>query len=169
MDDFDQHLDGELTLEEGKKFVIYDDKTGKPFRRGDTLLGNLSVGVGINLMIPFDDAELAFLEAHRIDRTRRQLQSFGWYAAQDEVRQVALADLVYNLGIDGLLNWPHFLSYMAVKDYANAALEIQKNEIWINQVHAARANRVRQMILTGRWPADVPFPSALWPAPSAST
>ena len=158
MDDFDQHLDGQLKLEEGKRYLVYDDATGRPLKAGDTLRGRLSVGEGINISIPFDDAELTFLSSHRIDRARAALQAFPWYANQDEVRQVALADLTFNLGMGGLLNWPHFLSYMAVKDYPSAMLEIRKNLVWVNEVHPARAKRIEQMILTGRWPADVAVP-----------
>lgn len=167
MDDFDSHLEGQLDTEEGVRFRIYDDATGLPFKRGDTLKGNLTVGAGINLMVPFDAAELKMIEAHRIDRMRASLALYPWYKDQDEVRQVALADLTYNLGLGGLLNWPHFLSYIAVKDYQNAVLEIRKDRVWINQVHSARADRIEKMILTGAWPADVAVASQ-GSAPSGS-
>lgn len=155
MDDFDNHLGAQLETEEGLRYRIYDDATGQPFTKGMTLAGNLSAGTGINLMIPFDATELAFLEGNRIDRARKQLSGFAWYADQDEVRQVALADLAFNLGIGGLLNWPHFLGYMASRDYPSAMQEIRNNRVWINEVHPVRANRIEAMILTGLWPADL--------------
>jgi hypothetical protein len=152
-----EHLEAELAIEEGQRFVIYDDATGQPFVKGMTLKGNLSVGEGINLMIPFDPAEVDFLERNRIAKAMEALNAYPWYAAQDPVRQTALADLTYNLGLTGLLHWPSFLHFMTVKDYPSAMNQIQTNIVWVTEVHQARATRIEQMILTGQWPADVPI------------
>lgn len=168
MDQVLEHLDWQLELEEGERFLIYDDATGKPFKRGDTLQGNLSAGIGLNLMLPFDPAELQFLEQFRIGKVRTRLQTFAWFAAQDAVRQVALADIAYNIGVDGLLHWPHFLSYMAKKDYPAAVAEIQSDALWISQVKAARAGRLETMILSGAWPPDVSAPGASSESPGSS-
>jgi len=154
------HLDAELEVEEGNKLLIYDDATGKTFLKGMTLVGNLSVGIGLNLMIPFDPVELAFLEKNRIAKTQTGLLVIPWYAALDPVRQVALADIAYNIGVHGLLNWPHFLAYLAKQDYPAAVAEIKGNALWVSQVKAARATRLENMILTGNWPADIPLPGA---------
>lgn len=149
------HLDAELALEEGDKNLIYDDATGKPFKKGDTLKGNLSVGIGINLMVPWAPEELAFIEKFRISKVQASLKAYAWYSAQDEVRQVALADIAYNIGVVGLLHWPHFLSYMAEKDYPSAVEEIRSDAIWVSQVGPARSGRLETMIETGQWPTDV--------------
>lgn len=158
-DDLDVHLEAELEVEEGNKNVIYDDATGLPFKKGMTLQGNISVGIGLNLMVPFDQAELTFIETNRINKARAQLAQYDWYTIQDEVRQVALADLAYNLGVGGLLRWPKFLSYMRAKDYPSAMSEIKSNTTWVGQVHIVRANRIEQEILTGQWPTDIGVPS----------
>jgi lysozyme len=149
------HLDAELEVEEGDKNLIYDDATGKTFVKGMTLVGNLSVGIGLNLMIPFDEAELQFLEKNRIAKVQAGLLVIPWYAALDAVRQVALADIAYNIGVHGLLAWPHFLAYMAKQDYPAAVAEIKSDELWVSQVKAARAGRLETMILTGAWPPDI--------------
>ena len=154
-DDLDIHLEAELAVEEGNSTVIYDDATGKPFKKGMTLQGNISVGIGLNLMIPFDSVELQFIETNRINKARAQLATYPWYVNQDEVRQVALADLAFNLGVSGLLGWPKFLSYMLAKDYPSAMSEIKSNTVWLSQVHIVRANRIEQEILTGQWPTDI--------------
>jgi lysozyme len=155
-DDLTQHLEAQLTVEEGQTNFIYDDAAGPvPFKAGMTLKGNLSAGTGINLMSGFDAPELAFIENNRIAKARTALSQFAWYTAQDEVRQAALADLAFNLGVGGLLHWPHFLSYMADKAYPAAVDEIVTNAVWVAQVHPARANRIAQMIATGTWPTDI--------------
>lgn len=154
------HLEAELEVEEGVRPLIYDDATGKTFVKGMTLMGNLSAGIGINLMVPFDPAELAFLERNRIAKTQAGLAVIPWYADLDAVRQVALADIAYNIGVHGLLGWPHFLSFMAKKDYPAAVAEIKSDKLWVSQVKAARAGRLETMILTGAWPPDIVVPGA---------
>jgi GH24 family phage-related lysozyme (muramidase) len=150
------HLEAQLAVEEGNPAFIYDDAVGAvPFKKGDTLKGNLTVGTGINLMGPWDAAELKFLEDNRIARAGKQLAVFTWYQQLDPVRQTAVADIVFNVGFSGLLHWPHFLSAMASKDYARAGAEIKSNTVWIAEVHPARAGRIEAMIETGNWPADI--------------
>jgi lysozyme len=155
-----EHLEAELDVEEGNRDLIYDDATGKPFKKGDTLKGNLSAGIGLNLMIPFAPEELHFMEQFRLAKGALALGGYAWYTAQDEVRQVALADIAYNIGVSGLLHWVHFLSYMGKKDYAAAVAEIRSDALWISQVGPIRAGRLETMIDTGQWPADIPVPSA---------
>jgi lysozyme len=149
------HLDDELAVEEGNRNLIYDDATGKTFVKGMTLVGNLSVGIGLNLMIPFDPIELTFLENNRIGKVQAGLLVIPWYAALDPVRQVALADIAYNIGVHGLLGWPRFLSFMAKKDYPAAVAEVKSDVLWTSQVGATRSQRLETMILTGQWPPDV--------------
>jgi GH24 family phage-related lysozyme (muramidase) len=156
-----EHLDAELEVEEGDRQYIYDDATGKTFQKGDTLKGNLSAGIGINLMTGFDAVELQFIEQNRIAKVQAGLAKYlVWYAALDPVRQVALADIAYNIGVAGLLRWPHFLSFMAKQDYASAVAEIRSDQLWTSQVGPARAGRLETMIETGNWPADITVPGA---------
>ena len=160
MDDALTRLQAQLELEEGKRNFIYDDATGLAFKKGDTLKGNLSVGIGLNLMLPFAPEELDFMERFRITQGLKLLNHVPWFQTQDPVRQVALADIAYNIGVGGLLHWPHFLAAMANKDYPAAVAQIRSNQLWISQVHAARAGRLESMIETGQWPADVKLPGA---------
>lgn len=153
-----EHLEAQLAIEEGRKLIIYDDATGQPFLKGMTLKGNLTVGEGINLMVGFDASEVDFLDLHRIGKAMSALNAYPWYVKLDPVRQTALADLTYNLGVSGLLHWPSFLHYMTLQDYPSAMREIKTNIVWVTQVHQTRANRIEQMILTGQWPADVSVP-----------
>jgi len=149
------HLEAQLDVEEGRRLVIYDDATGKPFKRGDTLKGNLSVGDGLNLMIAFDPAEVDFMERNRIAKGAARLAGYAWYSIQDDVRKTALADIAYNIGVDGLLHWVHFLSYMADKDYPAAVAEIRSDKLWLSQVGPVRSARLETMLLSGAWPPDI--------------
>lgn len=155
MNNAQDHLEAQLAIEEGNKALIYDDATGKTFKTGDTLKGNLSAGIGLNFMIPFAPEELKFMEDFRLGKGQASLQGYSWYTIQDEVRQVALADIAYNIGVGGLLHWPHFLSFISKKDYPSAVAEIRSDALWISQVGPARAGRLETMIETGQWPGDI--------------
>ena len=158
MNDLLAHLEAQLDAEEGFRLAIYDDATGRPFKKGDTLQGNLTVGAGVNLSIPFTGEEVRWLEAGRIAKGIALLQAYDWFNVQDDVRKTALGDLAYNLGADGLLHWPHFLSYMGKKDYPAATTEIRSNAKWISQVGPVRALRLETMIENGTWPTDIAVP-----------
>lgn len=160
MNDVLDHLEAQLDLEEGFRILIYDDATGHSFKKGDTLKGNLSAGAGINLMVPFDPVELRFIEQNRIAKVQKSLQAIPWYGGLDPVRQVALADIAFNIGVLGLLHWPLFLAAMAKKDYPAAVAQVRGDALWISQVGAARAGRLEAMIETGAWPADIKVPGA---------
>lgn len=156
MVDFIDHVRAELSLEEGETNYLYDDAyEAKPFLKGMTLEGNLTVAVGVNLSDGLDAEEVEWLSAHRAEKVVSGLQSYEWYASQDPVRQVALADIAFNVGITGLLHWPNFLHYMATKNYPRAVKEITSNHLWVSQVKFDRVNRIVNMITTGVWPYDV--------------
>lgn len=149
------HLIPQLAVEEDKLTYLYDDVTGKRFVKGMTLVGNLTIAIGVNLMEGFDAEEVIWVSTHRAQKKIDELVVFSWYTAQDEVRQCALADIAFNLGVNGLLHWPHFLSYMSDKNYPAAYKEIVGNSVWVGQVHLERAQRIEGMILTGQWPGDI--------------
>jgi len=69
------------------------------------------------------------------------------YALQDPVRQVAILNLVYNMGINTLLGFKHFLAAMFAKDYSSAEYSLKRSR-WNSQV-GRRAGRVRMMVKEG--------------------
>jgi GH24 family phage-related lysozyme (muramidase) len=147
------HLYAELDVEEGEKSYVYDDVTGKRVIKDTTLVGNLSVAVGVNLSLGLDSEEVKWLSQHRMQKVLTQLGQFKWFATLDEVRQVALADIAFNIGIVGLLHWPKFLADLISKDFSSAAKEIRNNTLWVSQVKITRATRIESMILTGSYPS----------------
>jgi lysozyme len=149
------HISAQLGLEEGVQQYLYDDATGKRFLQGMTLVGNLTIATGVNLMIGLDPEEIRWLTAHRLQKVLDALSAYAWFTMQDVVRQAAIADLAFNLGVPGLLHWPNFLSCVQVKDYAGAYKQVASNAVWIAQVKQARATRIENMILTGQWPQDI--------------
>lgn len=132
-----------LQLDEGCRLKMYQDSLGywtigyghllDP-RRGGRISQNVA-----NLMLEEDT-----------DQTLSQISVYAWFGSQDDVRQAALADMAFNLGLEGLLHFPHFLGFMQKKDYVNAVGEL-KGTPWHDQV-GPRADRIMSMITTGEWP-----------------
>ncbi len=129
----------QLRRDEGVRNKIYMDSRGIP-----------SIGVGRNLTdVGLSDVEVDFLLANDITRVQAQLWPFAWYQGLDDVRKGAIENMCFNLGLGGLLHFPHMLSALAKQDWALVAQEMANSE-WARQV-GARAARLEQQILTGAW------------------
>ena len=92
----------QLTRDEGSRSRAYVDTVGK-----------ITVGVGRNLSdVGLSESEIQYLLANDITRVRSQLIGFSWFQGLDEIRQGALINLTFNIGIGSLLhyvsaNWVH--------------------------------------------------------------
>lgn len=82
-----------------------------------------------------------------------------WWKQLDDVRQNALANLVFNMGWgngnEGLSTFKNTLAAFAVKDYTRAAMGF-KNSQYARDVGPLRSNRICRMVESGKWPADIP-------------
>jgi hypothetical protein len=88
---------------EDLRLRAYDDATGKELRPGDTLKGNLTIGIGRNLTgrgISSSEAMVCF--EHDLADVFADLEKFPWWGPLDVVRQMAVADVRFNLGPAGL-------------------------------------------------------------------
>ena len=133
-------LIGQLQRHEGVRLKPYVDTVGK-----------LTIGVGRNLTdrgLSYDEVDV--LLANVIETARTDCErTFAWFAALDSVRQCALVNLCFNLGLTRLLSFRHALSAMALQDYALAADEFFDSK-WARQV-GQRAVEVTGQIRTGEW------------------
>jgi lysozyme len=127
----------ELTIQDGKKKIPYRD-----------FLGNWTVGIGHNLSKPLSDTiiELLFTEdlAEAIDSLD---ESLPWWRTLDEVRQRALVNLCFNMGIGGLLTFKKTLAFFKLGFYEDAAENLLDSE-YAKQV-GRRARIIAHMIATG--------------------
>lgn len=129
----------QLRRDEGVRAKPYTDTVGK-----------LTIGVGRNLTdVGISDTEVNFLLTNDIARVQAQLEPFAWYQALDDVRKGAIENMAFNLGIGGLLHFPHMLAALQKQDWVAAADEMANSE-WAKQV-GDRARRLEQQILTGQW------------------
>ena len=111
--------------------------------------GYLTIGVGRNLEgrgITNDEAD--YLLDHDIDLCIAGLEArYAWFTGLDAVRQRAMVDLAFNLGLAGLATFRKCLAAMARTDYDAAANELH-DSAWFTQV-GVRGPRIVGMVRTG--------------------
>jgi len=129
----------QLTRDEGKRNFLYVDSVGKT-----------SGGVGHNFTdLGLSDAAIAFILAEDIARVQKQLAPFPWFQGLDEIRQGAVTNIAFNIGIGDLLHFPSALHYLSIKDYPNAAAAFL-DSVWAKQV-GDRAQRLARQLTEGVW------------------
>lgn len=141
----------ELKADEGQvkrngKHVVYKDHLGF-----DTLaIGRLvdrRRGGGLS------DAEAEYLLINDIEERDALLRRvLPFYAKLDAVRQRALLNMAFQLGVAGLLDFKQMLAALAKGLYQAAAKEALDSD-WAKLQTPARAKRVAYMIETGKTPA----------------
>jgi len=126
----------------------------KPYK--DTL-GNWTIGVG-HLMsaeelqqfadgISYQQA-LDWLAAD-IAKVEDQLDPYSWYHGMDFVRQGAVCNMVFNLGISRFLQFSNTIEAFKEQNWVNASAYML-NSLWAKQV-PNRAQRLAEQIKTGVW------------------
>jgi lysozyme len=129
----------QISRDEGRKARIYQDTVGK-----------WTGGVGRNLSdVPFTDDEIDLMLANDIKRAQDGLSQYQWFMAMDSVRQAAMINMAFNIGVNGLLHFPHMIAALAKQDWTAAAAEMANSQ-WAHQV-GDRATRLEQQIVTGEW------------------
>jgi len=113
--------------------------------------GKLTIGVGRNIEdngISMDEAERMLL-SDIINSEKELGNAFSWYQHLDQIRQDAMVNLHFNMGMPTLKKFKKALAYMAIKDYDNAASEFYDSR-WAKMV-GDRAVEVCQQIRTGEY------------------
>ena len=114
----------------------------------------ITVGVGRNIDenggIGLSDDEINYLLENDIRRCKQELIALSWFTDLDSVRQDALVNLCFNLGLTRLMGFKNAMAAMAEGDYERAADEFYDSR-WAKQVKS-RADEVCEMIRTGRYP-----------------
>jgi lysozyme len=143
-------LIAELRRDEGVRYVVYLDSRGIP-----------TIGVGHNCRAkplpldwrpPLNDIQVDQLLDNDLADTFAGLdKSIPWWQSLDDVRQRVIANMAFNLGVDGLLGFKNTLGAIRISDYA-AGADGMAESLWYRQV-GARAVRLVQAMRTGVMPA----------------
>ena len=128
-----------LIRHEGLRLKPYYDSVGK-----------LTIGVGRNLDdvgITEDEAEMML--TNDIDRTIYDLNThLPWWNILDEIRQMVMVDMCFNLGIFGLLTFKNTLAAIKQGDYSEASILMLESK-WAEQV-GNRAWELSEMMRMGK-------------------
>lgn len=107
-----------------------------------------TLGWGRNIQERGISDDEAMLMLHNdIQDSKRELSAFGWFDNLDEVRQMALMDMHFNMGLAKLKGFKKMLAAFTRRDYEAAADEAM-DSAWYKQV-GGRAKEVVSMIRTG--------------------
>ena len=147
-------LVAELRRDEGVKYEPYLDTRGIN-----------TIGVGHNLVVhplptgwstPLSDDQVNILLNDDIDTLCSAIKnSLPWFWSIDDTRQRVLANMGFNLGIDGLLEFKDTLHCVQTGDYKGAASAMSASK-WATEV-GNRATRLITAMSTGVMPDD-PLP-----------
>jgi lysozyme len=110
-----------------------------------------TIGVGRNLEdVGLSEEEIDFLLLNDIVRTKELMDDYiPWHSDLDEVRQEALINFVFNVGIGTTMKFKNAMAALEEHDYDTAATEMLDSN-WAKQV-GSRAEEVTQMIKTGEY------------------
>ena len=136
-------LKKQLIRHEGLRLMPYRDSVGK-----------LTVGVGHNIEDKgISESAAMFLLDEDIDSHTAELDQFlPWWREMDEVRQLVIVDMAFNLGVapplGKLLGFKNTLAAMQRGDYVAAAHGMGASQ-WAVQI-GNRATRLIHMMETGK-------------------
>lgn len=133
-----QQLKGLLVKHESYRQFPYVDTTG-----------HLTCGIGRNLSdrgVSTTEA-LYLLDSDIVYFCSRLRHFLGFFSGLNENRQIALVDMCFNVGVQGLLNFKDMISALEAHDYPRAA-EAMLDSQWARQVWE-RASCLADIIRTG--------------------
>jgi len=137
MSEISQTLVDMLIRHEGLRLKPYTDTVGK-----------MTVGVGRNLTdVGISKQEAMYLLHDDIQRVQAELAQQPWFSGLNEARQMALTDMAFNLGLQGLLGFKKAIEALQGGDFQAAATEML-NSKWAGQV-GARAQELANIVRTG--------------------
>ena len=123
-----------IIAHEGDREFPYDDMTGRALRAGDKLIGNVTIGAGINLSAGLSVTERNFLLNSRISEAIIDLdRNAPWWSALDETRRGVLVEMLFNIGWPKLSRFGKMFAALQRRDYQAAALEMT-DSLWAQQV-----------------------------------
>jgi len=114
-----------LTMDEGIRYQVYDDATGRTLKKGDILEGHATIGVGRELChFGISKQEVHILLSNDIDRVIVEAESFPWYKHLNEARIMAVISMLFNLGKTRFNKFVKFQSALLRQDWERASEEM---------------------------------------------
>lgn len=132
-----------IKLHEGFDPSVYKDS-----------LGYLTIGYGALIDKRkggrLSQAACDFILNEQITEARAEIMHQPFYIYLDPVRQEALIELVFSMGLPNLLMFKNMLNALQTKDYIRAGEEL-KDSLWAVQVGSQRSEDLVHRIQYGRY------------------
>lgn len=121
--------------------------------------GHITIGIGYNLTDRgIDDTWINKQCEEDMNWCFMKLfMNFDWYSELNDVRQMALVNMCYNLGWRKFLTFKKMIAALSKEDFNTAAFELLDSK-WAKQV-GKRADDIAHMIKTGDLPPTLRTPS----------
>ena len=131
---------------EGVRNVLYKDSKGIE-----------TFGIGHNAHEPISEAAISQIFQDDLTNVLGELNmNFSWFSGMDDVRQAAIIDMVFNMGMPTFSEFRKTIGFMEAGDYWNASKEILRGSGpgGMSRYYAdvgVRAERISQKLETGEW------------------
>lgn len=134
-----------LRRHEGVKNTAYKDSKGI-----------WTIGIGHNLNEPISDLAVSRIFQDDLDSVVAEIQrNFSWFDRLDEVRQAAIIDMVFNMGMPTFSTFRKTIRFIEQDNWYEASREILRGSRGGRSQYAIdvgpRADRISQMLETGEW------------------
>lgn len=127
-------LTDELKRDEGYEGTVYTCSAGK-----------LTIGYGHNIEdVPLPKYIAEKLLQHDIMEAYQDCEQIDWFHSLSAVRQRVIINMVFNLGLNGVLKFKKMIQAIKDKDYERASVEMLDSK-WHQQV-GMRAKRLSYMM-----------------------
>jgi len=140
---FDERMLSQLKVHEGFDATMYKDTVDV-----------WTIGYGTNLEVGLTEEEASVLLEMRLRELIRQLATFKAFnnmAMMTPARVAVLTNMVYNLGVRGLLKFENMWRAISIGEFGVAADEMLDSK-WAGQV-GHRAITLSEQMRTGKWKA----------------
>lgn len=124
-----------------------EDHEGKRRKAYRDSVGVLTIGIGHNLEKPISERAVAVIFEDDVEEVVGELDRVvPWWRGLSGIRQLVLADMMFNLGASRLLKFRNTLPAMQEGRWADAAAGMRKS-LWAKQT-GRRARRLATMMET---------------------
>ena len=135
-----------IEFHEGRERKLYKDSRGI-----------WTIGVGHNIQERgLSDAAIDFIFTEDLEDVLQDANTFPWFASLDPVRQAAIIDMLFNMGLSVFRQFRRTIAYIQRGEYDRAGEEILRGSRPDGKSHyyaqvGPRAVRISNMLKTGEW------------------
>ena len=116
---------------------VHEGYRSKPYHCTE---GKLTVGYGFNLDAGMSEEEATLLLEYKVMNIITDMMRFKWFEKLDSVRKVVIINMVYQMGLDGVLKFKKMIKAIQDKDYKEASVQMMDSK-WFRQTE----NRSREL------------------------